>query len=74
MKKKSKWQIKNRQLSNYIKGNISQSELATLLGITQQGVSYKEQNCTFTTEELILIFSELDTSATMIGELLKVEK
>lgn len=61
-------------LGELAKQHKYQRQLAEVLGTTQQGVSYKIANNAFTYEDLLGIFSFLQTSDEQILKLLKVEQ
>lgn len=51
---------------------VSQTKLASELGITQGGLHYKLMNNAFTYKDLIIIFHQLDLSDDEIVRLMKV--
>lgn len=55
---------------NWIKRQAKNKELADMIGISEQLMSYKLKNRTIKTEELILIFHELHTEPSEVGKLL----
>ena len=70
---KTKYRLKD--LSSYILGemrskNIRQKDMAAALNMTQGNFSQKLKRQTLTAEELIIIFEELETPNTKIGELI----
>ena len=52
--------------------NVSQTKLASELGITQGGLHYKLMNNSFSYKDLIIIFHELELSDEEIVRLMKV--
>lgn len=62
--------IQCEKVCNWIKRQAKNKELADMIGISEQLMSYKLKHRTIKTDELILLFHKLNTEPSEVGRLL----
>lgn len=72
-------QYRKTDLIKYLVGemdakHISQAQMGRVIGLSQQGFSYKKKTAEFTFTELLLIFNYLKTPDEQIIKLMKLER
>lgn len=65
-----KSQLQVERFTKWLKKQAKNKELASILGISEQLMSYKTKNNVFTLEDLIRLFNELEVDPSEIVKLL----